>query len=167
MVALKREKMACQRSMTQKKRERKWEKRGNHVWKKYTNRFVATIEGGVSVTKAQHPSIAEVGPTMSTPFSKSSYPDLPSPKDRVQTLAGSITLSSTKALSILGKTEDKYCPGEDNKSWVLRGNHFGELSHVFKKSFLKMSPDGLWIYKQVSITLWTVLTLNSPRQGDS
>ena len=80
------------------------------------HRFVATIEGGVSVTKAQHPSIAEVGPTTSTPFSKSSYPNLPSPKDRVQTLAGSITLSSTKALSIVGKTEGSYCPSEDNKS---------------------------------------------------
>jgi len=38
---------------------------------------------------------------------------------------------------------------------------------MFSKFFQKVSPDGLRIYEQVSITLCTVLTLNSPRQGDS
>ena len=36
-------------------------------------------------------------------------------------------------------------PGEDNKSWVLRENHFGELCHVLKKSSSKIPPDGLQI----------------------
>ena len=46
-----------------------------------------------------------------------------------------------------------------------------ELSWSFamfsKNLSKKVSPDGLWIYEQVSTTLCTVLTLNSPRQGDS
>ena len=42
-----------------------------------------------------------------------------------------------------------------------------ELCHVFKNlSKKKVSPDGLRIYEQVSTILCTVLTLNSPRQGD-
>ena len=41
-----------------------------------------------------------------------------------------------------------------------------ELCHVFK-IFQKVSPDGLRIYEQVSTTLCTYLTLNSPRRGDS
>ena len=42
------------------------------------------------------------------------------------------TLSSTKTLYRVGKTEGRYCPSEDNKSWVLRENHFGELGRVFE-----------------------------------
>ena len=34
-------------------------------------------------------------------------------------------------LSTVGKAEGRYCPCEDNKSWVLRENNFGELSHIF------------------------------------
>ena len=41
-----------------------------------------------------------------------------------------------------------------------------ELCHILK-IFQKVPPDGLRIYEQVSTTLCTVLTLNSPRQGDS
>ena len=43
-----------------------------------------------------------------------------------------------------------------------------ELCHIFKKKiFQKVSPYGLRIYEKVSTTLYTILTLNSPRQGDS
>ena len=41
-----------------------------------------------------------------------------------------------------------------------------ELCHTFKNSSI-ISRGGLQIYEQVSITLCTILTLNSPRRGDS
>ena len=71
-----------------------------------------------------------------------------------------------KGFLAVGKTEGRYCPGEDSKSWVLRENHLGNLA-MFSKIFQNVSPDGLQIFEQVSTTLCTVLTLNSPRPGDS
>ena len=72
-----------------------------------------------------------------------------------------------KSFIEVGKAEGRYCPGEDNKSWVLRENHLGNFAIISKKIIQKVSPDGLQINEQVSTTLCTVLTLNSPRQGDS
>ena len=71
-----------------------------------------------------------------------------------------------KGFLVVGKTEGRYCPGEDNKSWVPRESHPGNFA-MFSKIFQKVSLDGLQIYEQVSTTLCTVLTLNSPRQGDN
>ena len=71
-----------------------------------------------------------------------------------------------KGYLAVGMTEGRYCPGEDNKSWVPRESHPGNFA-MFSKIFQKVSPDGLKIYEQVSTTLCTVLTLNSPRRGDS
>ena len=69
-------------------------------------------------------------------------------------------------LLAVGKTEGRYCPGEDNKSWVPRESHPGNFA-MFSKTFQKVSPDGLQIYEQVSTSLCTALTLNNPRQGDN
>ena len=71
-----------------------------------------------------------------------------------------------KGFLAVGKTKGRYYPGEDNKSWVPRESH-PENFVMFSKIFQKVSPDGLQIYEQVSTTLCTVLSLNSPRQGDS
>jgi hypothetical protein len=49
---------------------------------------------------------------------------------------------------------------------VLRENH-PENFAIFSRFLQKVSPDGLQIYEQVSTTLCTILTLNSPRQEDS
>ena len=55
-----------------------------------------------------------------------------------------------KGFSLVGKTEGRYCPGEDNKSWVPRESHPGNFA-MFSKTFQKVSPDGLQIYEQVSM----------------
>ena len=150
------------------KKERKREKRGNHVMKKR-----GMIKEREPMFKGVPPSIyPSIQPHTCTFWSRlydlflhvfslwlyniwnasipCSYP----------------TLSSTKALPIVGKTKGNYCPDENNKSWVLRENHFGNLAMFLKILFKKISPDGLQNYEQVSIALRTVLTLNNPRQGD-
>ena len=71
-----------------------------------------------------------------------------------------------KGFLAVGEIEGRYCPGEDNKSWVPRESHHRNFV-MFSKIFQKVSPDGLQIYEQVSTTLCTILTLDSPRQGDS
>ena len=40
-------------------------------------------------------------------------------------------------LLAVGKTEGRYCPGEDNKSWVPRESHPGNSAKFSKKSFKK------------------------------
>jgi len=76
------------------------------------------------------------------------------------------TLSSTKTFVVVGEIKGKYCPGEENTSWVPQESYHGNFV-IFSKIFQKVPPDRLRIYEQVSTTLCTVLTLNSPRQGDS
>ena len=141
MVAPKRKKMACQRSMTKKKKREK----GVAMSQKKRDRDDSrekTIASRSKPHPSTHPSIHSHTCTF-----RSRLHDL--------FLHGSSlwlyniwnasmpcsypTLSSTKALSIVGKTEGNYCPGEDNKSWVLRENHFGELSHIFKNPLQNIS----------------------------
>ena len=55
------------------------------------------------------------------------------------------TLSSTKALSIVGKTEGTYFSGEDVKKMSTSRESFEELSHVFEYLF-QIYPDGFLIY---------------------
>ena len=160
MVAPKREKMACQRSMTQKiERER-----GSHVSKKREKE--TTIASRSKPPQSIHPLIHFhllieiawlVSPwiiSLTLQYMKCKYALFLS------------YLELHKSFLVVGKIEGRYCPGEDNKSWVPRESHPGNFA-MFSKIFQKVSPDGLQIYEQVSTTLCTVLTLNSPRQGDS
>ena len=63
----------------------------------------------------------------------------------------SILLSAHKLILLIygdnRKTEGRYCPGEDSKSWVLQGNHLGNFS-MFSKIFFKNISR--WI-----VDLWT------------
>ena len=71
-------------------------------------------------------------------------------------------------LVVVGKVKGKHSPGKKNTRWVPRESYLGSFAMFSKKNpKKKVSPDGLRIYEQVSITLCTVLTFNSPRQGDS
>jgi len=54
-------------------------------------------------------------------------------------------LSSTKALSIVGKTEGTYFSGEDVKKMSTSRESFEEVSHVFEYLF-QIYPDGFLIY---------------------
>ena len=67
---------------------------------------------------------------------------------------------------VVGKMKGKHCRGKEIQDECLE-RVILELCHVFKNLLKKVSPDGLRIYEQVSTTLCTILTLNSPRQGDS
>ena len=138
MVASKREKMACQRSMTPKKTEREKRKRGVVISEKKEN---DTRERTNALrSKPYHHS--SIHPHTCTFWSR--LHDLFSPWILSLTLQWNAsmpcsypTLSSTKALFAIGKIEGRYCPGEDNKNWVLRENHFGELSRVFENPLQK------------------------------
>ena len=68
-------------------------------------------------------------------------------------------------LVVVGKIKGRYCPGKEIQDECLERVILGALP-CFQNSFKKVSPDGLRIYEQVSITLCIVLTFNSPRQGD-
>ena len=142
MVAPKREKMACQRSMTQKK-EKKKRKRGSHVSKK---RDIGMIRERTAIRSESYPSIHPlihlhllieiawlVSPcilflTLQYIECKYamflSYPEL------------------HKSFIEVWKTEGKYCHGEDNKSWVLRESHLGNFSTFLKILQKKISK---WI----------------------
>ena len=86
--------------------------------------------------------------------------------NRIQVCYVLILPWAPQRLIAVGKIKGRYCPGKDSKNWVLRENHLRNFA-MFLKNFQKMSPDGLQIYEQVSIALCTILTLNSPRRGDS
>ena len=169
MVAPKREKMACQRSMAQKKREREG---GNHVSKKKRDKDDSRERTNALRSRSHpfiHPSIQSYTCTFWSRLHDlflhgsslwiyniwnarmpCSYP----------------TFELHKGFLVVGKTEGRYCPDEDNKSWVPRVSQPGNFA-MFSKISQKSPPDGLRIYEKVSTTLCTVLTLNSPRQGDS
>jgi len=142
MAAPKREKMTCQRSIAQEKKR----ERGSHVWKKEE-----VIISGM-IKREREPTLEGVNHTIIH------YPSIHTPTHSWSRLYDLFlhksslwlyniwnasmpcfypTLSSTKDLSTIGKTEGRYCPGEDNKSWVLRENHFWELSHVFENLLQK------------------------------
>ena len=77
------------------------------------------------------------------------------------------TLSSIKALFIVGKPEGNYCPGKEAKSWVLRENHFEELLGILT---MRINPQAHrychsihpWVFKGIiSIGNVRALTPNS------
>jgi len=85
--------------------------------------------------------------------------------NRIQVCSVLILPWAPQRLVVVEKIKGKYCPGKEIQDECLE-RVILELCHIFKKSFKKkVSPDGLRIYEQVSTTLRTILTLNSPRRG--
>ena len=163
MVAPKREKMACQRSTTKKKREK-------GVTMSQKKDRDDSREKTITSRSKQHPSIHPlihlhllikiawlVSPwiiSLTLQYMKCKYALFLS------------YLELHKSFVVVGKIKVSYCPGKKKTSWVPRESYPGNFA-MFSKIFQKVSPDGLQIYEQVSTTLCTVLTLNSPRQGDN
>ena len=170
MVAPKRrEKMACQRSKTPKKRRER--KRGNHVSKKRETGMVWERKAITSRNKPYSsicPSIHTLAPFDRDCMTCFFLDPLFDFTIYVMQVCSVLILpwAPQKLYVVVGKTEGRYCPGKDSKHWVLRENHLENFA-MFLKNFQKMSPDGLQIYEQVSIALCTILTLNSPKQRDS
>ena len=171
MVVPKREKMACQRSMTQKKeRERK---KGYPCLKK-KERDIGMIRERKAITSRSksypsiHPSTHTLAPfdrDCMTCFSMDPLFDFTI--NRKQVCPVLIQTWAPQRLVVVGKMKGRYCPGKEIQVECLERVILGALPCFQKKIFQKVSPDGLRIYEQVSTTLCTVLTLNSPRQGDS
>ena len=86
--------------------------------------------------------------------------------NRIQVSPVLILPWAPQRLVVVGKIKGKHCPGKEIQDECLERVILGALP-CFQKSFKKVSPDELRIYEQVSTTLCTVLTLNSPWQGDS
>ena len=168
MVALKRrEKMACQRSMTQKKGEKKGvtmsqKKRERQGW---FEREKPLPQGVSHIHPSIHPFIhLHLLIEISWLFSMDPLFDFTI--NRIQVCPVLILPWAPQRLVVVGKIKDKHCPGKEIQDECLE-RVILELCHGFKNISKKVSPDGLQIYEQVSTTLCTVLTLNSPRQGDS
>ena len=155
--------------MTQKKREKR-EKRGNHVSKKRDIRMIRERKAITSRSKPYpsiHPSTHTLAPfdrDCMTCFSMDPLFDFTI--NRIQVCFVLILPWAPQRLVLVGKIKGKHCPGKEIQDECLERVILGVLP-CFQKSFKKVSPDELRIYEQVSTTLCTVLTLNSPRQGDS
>ena len=171
MVAPKREKMACQRSMNQKKREKKGVAMSQKKERK--ERDIGMIRERKVITSrsksypSTHPSTHTLAPfdrDCMTCFSMDPLFDFTI--NRIQVCPVLILPWAPQRLVVVGKIKGKHCPGKEIQDECLE-RVILELCHVFKKSFKKVSPDGLRIYEQVSTALCTILTLNSPTQGDS
>ena len=132
MVAPKREKMACQRSMTPKK-----DRKGVALSQKKDRDD--SREKTITSRSKQHPSIHPlihlhllieiawlVSPwiiSLTLQYMECKYAlFLP-------------YLELHKGFLAVEKTEGKYCPGEDNKSWVPRESRPGNFAMFFQKSF--------------------------------
>ena len=167
MVALKRrEKMACQRSMTQKKERKR--KRGSHVSKKKEERDIGVIRERKAIRSKSYPSthtLASFDQDCMTCFPMDPLFDFTI--NRIQVCPVLILPWAPQRLVVVWKIKGKHCPGKEIQDECLE-RVILELCHVFKKIFQKkVSPDGLRIYEQVSTALCTILTLNSLGQGDS
>ena len=173
MVALKRrEKMACQRSMTQKKGEKKGVTMSQK--KRKRERETGMIRERKAITSRSKP-YSSIYPSIHTlaPFDRdcmtcfSMDPLFDFTINRIQVCPVLILPWAPQRLVVVGKIKGKHCPGKEIQDECLE-RVILELCHVFKNlSKKKVSPDGLRIYEQVSTALCTILTLNSPRQGDS
>ena len=171
MVALKRrEKMAYQRSMTQKKGEKKGVTMSQ---KKEKERETGMIRERKAITSRSKP-YSSIYPSIHTlaPFDRdcmtcfSMDPLFDFTINRIQVCPVLILPWAPQRLVVVGKIKGKHCLGKEIQDECLERVILGALP-CFQKSFKKkVSPDGLRIYQQVSTTLCTVLTLNSPRQGD-
>ena len=168
MVALKRrEKMACKEAWPKKRRE----KGGNHVSKK--KRETGMIQERKAITSRSKP-YSSIYPSIHTlaPFDRdcmtcfSMDPLFDFTINRIQVCSVLILPWAPQRLVVVGKIKGKHCPGKEIQDECLE-RVILELCHVFKNLSKKVSPDGLRIYEQVSTALCTILTLNSPGQGDN
>ena len=142
MVALKRrEKMACQRSMTPKKRR---EKGGNHVSKKREKeRETGMIRERKAITSRSKP-YSSIYPSIHTlaPFDRdcmtcfSMDPLFDFTINRIQVCSVLILPWAPQRLVVVGKIKGKHCPGKEIQDECLE-RVILELCHVFKKSFKK------------------------------
>ena len=137
MVAPKREKMACQRSMTQKKER----KRGQPCLKKKETGMIRERKD-ITLRSKPYSSIHPSTPTLApfdwdcmTCFSMDPLFDFTI--YGMQVCPVLILPWAPQRLVVVGKTEGRYCPGGDNKSWVPRESHPGKFAMVSKKSFKK------------------------------
>ena len=173
MVALKRrEKMACQRSMTQKKGEKKGVTMSQKKERK-REREIGMIQERKAITSRSKPyssiypsihTLALFDRDYMTCFSMDPLFDF-----TINRIVCSVLILpwAPQRLVVVGRIKGRYCPGKEIQDECLERVILGALP-CFQNSFKKkVSPDGLCIYEQVSITLCTVLTFNSPRQGDS
>ena len=136
MVAPKREKMACQRSMTQKKER----KRGNHVSKKKETGMIQERKAIISRSKPYpsiHPSTHTLAPfhrDCMTCFSMD--PLFYFTINRIQVCPALILPWAPQRLVVVGKIEGKYCPGKKIQVECLERVILGTLPY-FQKSFKK------------------------------
>ena len=145
-------------------------KRGNHVSKK----MIGMIRERKAITSRSKP-YSSIYPSIHTlaPFDRdcmtccSMDPLFDFTINRIQVCSVLILPWAPQRLVVVGKIKGKHCPGKEIQDECLERIILGALP-CFQKIFQKnVSPDGSRIYEQVSTTLCTILTLNSPRQGDS
>ena len=158
------------RSMTQKKGEKKG---GNHVSKKKETGMIRERKDITLRSKPYsfiHPSTHTLAPfdwDCMTCFFLDPLFDFTI--NRIQVCPVFILPWASQRLIAVGKIKGKHCPSKEIQDECLE-RVILELCQVFKKIFqkkTKVSPDGLRIYEQVNTALCTILTNNSPRQGDS
>ena len=138
MVAPKREKMACQRSMTPKKRK------GVAMSQKKRQGWFER-EKTIASRSKPHPSIH---PLIHLPWILS----FTSQYIECKYALFLSYLELHKGFLAVGKTEGRYCPGEDNKIWVPRESHLGDFA-MFSKIFQSISKwiADLWASKYYSM----------------
>ena len=162
------EKMACQEAWPKKKREKK----GATMSQK---KEAGMIRERKDITLRSKP-YSSIHPSTHTlaPFDRDCMtcffldPLFDFTINRIQVCHVFILPWAPQRLIAVGKIKGKHCSGKEIQDECLERVILGALpSFQKKKSFEKVSPDGLRIYEQVSITLCTILTFNSPRQGDS
>ena len=162
MVAPKREKMACQRSMAQKKREK-----GVTMSQKKETWMIQERKAIISRSKP-YPSIHSYTCTFWSRLHDLFLHGSSLWLYNIQNTSVPCLILpwAPQRLVVVGRIKGRHCPGKKIQDECLKRVILGALP-CFQNSFNKVSPDGLQIYEQVSITLCTILTLNSPRQGDS
>ena len=151
-----------------KKRERE---RGNHVSKKREETRDDSREKTIASRSKPHPSVHPSIHTLApfdwdcmTCFSMDHLFDFTI--YGIQVCPVLILPWPPQRLVVVGKIKGSYCPSKEIQVECLKRVILG-TSPCFQKFFQKVSPDGLQIYEQVTTTLCTILTLNSPRRGDS
>ena len=134
MVTPKREKMACQRSMTQREREGERE-RGSHVSKKRDIGMIRERKAIISRSKP-YPSIHPSTHTLA-PFDRDCMtyfymdPLFDFTINRMQVCPVLILPWAPQRLVVVGKIKGKHCPGKEIQDECLE-RVILELCHVFK-----------------------------------
>ena len=139
MVAPKREKMACQRSMTQKKREK--EKGAAMSQKKERDIGMIRERKAITSRSKSYPSIHPSTHTLA-PFDRdcmtcfSMDPLFDFTINRIQVCSVLILPWAPQRLVVVGKIKGKHCPSKEIQDECLE-RVILELCHVFKKIFQK------------------------------